>query len=63
MKKRKIIAYISIAILIAVFGLSTWLASNGQFFEAIAVVGVATTLGWFAIPMVSVKNEDKESSE
>jgi len=63
MKKRKIIAYICIAFLVGVFGVSIWLVSNSRFFEAIAMVGVTTMLGWFAIPLVSAKNEIEDLSE
>lgn len=53
MTKKQIIAYSIIALLLCVFGLAAWLASEGRFLEAVSVVGVATTLAWFAGRMIS----------
>ena len=58
MNNRKIIAYAIIVLLIAVFGLSAWLASDSRFIEAISLVGVATTFGWFATRMIPPPDED-----
>ncbi len=53
MDHKKIIAYVITAAMLGVFALSAWLASDGRFLEAVSVVGVATTLAWFATRMIS----------
>ena len=60
MNKRKILAYVIMASLLGVFGLSAWLASQSRYFEAIAVVGVATTVGWFATRVISHNDDDNK---
>lgn len=60
MNTRKVTAYAMIAALVGVFGLSAWLASAGRFLEAIALVGVVTTLGWF---LARILNQSDKSSD
>ncbi len=58
MSNSKIFAYAIIVALIGVFAMATWLASQARFFEAISVVGVATTLAWFATRFMNRDDDD-----
>lgn len=61
--QRKVIAYSAVVALIGMFGLSGWLASDGRFLEAIALVGVTTTLGWFLARIVNRANDTPDQEQ
>lgn len=59
-ERRKMIAYAILAGLIGVFAFSGWLASQGRFLEAITLVGVVTTLGWFLARNLNRNSEPQD---
>lgn len=60
LEKRKLISYAILAGLVGVFALSGWLASQGRFLEAITLVGVVTTLGWFLARILNRNAEPED---